>query len=82
MIEKGYQNEFLFVLEFNNKKVKELNPLLREVVDDLFKDINENDIVKSWRNHINNQKGDIFIKINNVVLALRWVLETQYMPKV
>ena len=31
MIPDGYQNEFLFVLEFNNKKVKELNPLLREV---------------------------------------------------
>ena len=70
MIPDGYQNEFLFVLEFNNKKVKELNPLLREVVDDLFKDINEDDIVKSWRNHINNQKGDIFIKINNIVRSI------------
>ena len=74
MIPDGYQNEFLFVLEFNNKKVKELNPLLREVIDDLFKDINENDIVKSWRNHINNQKGDIFIKINNIVLIHLWVI--------
>lgn len=70
MIEKGYQNEFLFVLEFNNKKVKELNPLLREIVDDLFNNINENDVVKSWRNHINNQKGDIFIKINNIVRSI------------
>ncbi len=70
MIEKGYQNEFMFVLEFNNKKVKELNPLLRDVIDDLFDDISENDIVKSWRNHINNQKGDIFIKINNVVRSI------------
>lgn len=66
----GYQNEFLFVLEFNNKKVKELNPLLREVIDDLFKDIDEDDIIKSWRNHINNQKGDIFIKIKNKVRSL------------
>ena len=27
-IPDGYQNEFLFVLEFNNKLVKELNQLL------------------------------------------------------
>ena len=40
----GYQNEFLFVLEFNNKKVKELNPLLREVVDDIFYNVNEDSI--------------------------------------
>lgn len=69
-IEDGYQNEFLFVLEFNNKKVKELNPLLREVIDDLFPNINENSIIKSWRNHINNQKADIFIKINNIVRSI------------
>ena len=25
----------------------------------------EDEIIKSWRNHINNQKGDIIIKINN-----------------
>lgn len=70
MILDGYQNEFLFVLEFNNKKVKELNPLLREVIDDLFVNIKEDDLIKSWRNHINNQKGDIFIKIKNNVRSL------------
>ena len=69
-IQEGYQNEFLFVLKFNNKKVKELNPMLREVIDDLFPSVNEEDIIKSWRNHINNQKGDILIKINNLTRSI------------
>ena len=66
----GYQNEFLIVLEFNNKKVKELNPMLREVIDDLFPNIDEEKTVKSWRNHINNQKGDILIKIDKKVKTI------------
>ena len=53
----GFQNEFLFVLEFNNKKIKELNPLLREVIDDLFPGYNEDSIIKSWRNNKGNEKG-------------------------
>ena len=69
-IQDGYQNEFLFVLEFNNKKIKELNPMLREVIDDLFPKRNEDDLIKSWRNHINNQKGDILIKIENEVRSI------------
>lgn len=66
-IQDGYQNEFLIVLEFNNKKVKELNPMLREVVDDLFPEAGEESIIKSWRNHINNQKGDILIKVDGQI---------------
>ena len=62
-IQDGYQNEFLFVLEFNNKKIKELNPLLREVIDDIFPNVDEETVLKAWRNHVNNQKGDIIIRI-------------------
>ena len=62
-IQDGYQNEFLFVLEFNNEKIKELNPLLREVIDDIFPNADEDTILKAWRNHVNNQKGDILIRI-------------------
>lgn len=69
-IPDGYQNEFLIVLEFNNKKVKELNPMLREVIDDLFPNIDEDKIVKSWRNHINNQKGDILLKIDKKIKSI------------
>lgn len=61
----GYQNEFLFVLEFNNKKIKELNPLLKEIIDDLFPNANENSIIKSWTNHYKRQKADILIKVNS-----------------
>ena len=60
----GYQNEFLFVLEFNNKKIKELNPMLREVVDELFPGYDEESIIKSWRNPSSIEKGDIFLKVN------------------
>lgn len=40
-IQDGYQNEFLIVLEFNNKKIQELNPMLRETIDDLFPSVDE-----------------------------------------
>lgn len=69
-IQEGYQNEFLFVLEFNNKKVKELNPLLREIIDDIFYNINDESIIKSWRNHYNNEKGDILIKIEDHIRSI------------
>ena len=75
-IQDGYQNEFLIVLEFNNKKVKELNPMLREVVDDLFPEVCEESIIKSWRNHINNQKGDILIKVEGQIRNILRLLET------
>lgn len=69
-IQAGYQNEFYFVLEFNNKKVGEVNPLLREIIDDLFINISENSLIKSWRNHNRYEKADIFIKINSTVKAI------------
>ena len=69
-IQDGYQNEFLFVLEFNNKQIKELNPLLREVIDDLFPNYNEELIIKSWRNHNSSEKADIFIKVNNQIKTI------------
>ena len=62
----GYNNEYNFVLEFNNKKVKELNPLLHDLVYSIFYDISEEDIIKSWRNHYD-QKTDIFLKIGDAI---------------
>ena len=70
MIPRGYQNEFYFVMEFNNKKIKNLNPLLREVIDYIFPDENKESIIKSWRNHNNFQKGDILVKVNNKVRSI------------
>ena len=70
-IPEGYQNEFYFVLEFNNKMIKDLNPLLREVIDDLFPNIkNDNLIIKSWRNNNGYEKGDILIKIDNEIRTI------------
>ena len=62
----GYINEYNFVLELNNKEVRELNPLLQEFVHSLFKNIKEDTLIKSWRNHYD-QKSDIFLKVGNVM---------------
>lgn len=59
----GEDNEFSFVKYLNGKKVKELNPLFRDLIDSLFY-CKEEDVIKCWRNHLL-QKTDIFIKINN-----------------
>ena len=58
----GEDNEFSFVKYLNGKKVGELNPLFRDLIDSLFY-CKEDDIIKCWRNHFP-QKSDIFIKIN------------------
>lgn len=65
----GYNNEYNFVLEFNNKKVGELNPILQELIYTIFYDVNENDVIKSWRNHLD-QKTDIFLKIGNAIKGI------------
>ncbi len=65
----GYINEYNFVLEFNNKTIKELNPLLQSLVYSIFKNVNENAIIKSWKNHLD-QKSDIFIKIGHVIKGI------------
>ena len=69
-IPDGYQNEFLFVLEFNNKRIKDLNPLLRKVIEDIFPYVDENSIIKSWRNHHNYEKADILVKIDTQIRTI------------
>ena len=65
----GYNNEYNFVLEFNNKKIKELNPILQDLIYSIFSNIKENDLIKSWRNHYD-QKTDIFLKIGNAIKGI------------
>lgn len=60
----GFYNEYVFVKNLNGKSIKELNPLLRELIHYLFYDIKDTDLVKCWRNHYP-QKADILIKVNN-----------------
>lgn len=59
----GSDNEFQFVKYLNGKKISELNPLFRELINQLYPLEQQNSIIKSWRNHYK-QKSDIFIKIN------------------
>ena len=47
----GYQNEFDFVLLFNNKHLYELDNNSQKFMKDLFDDnINSDDIIISWKN--------------------------------
>lgn len=42
----GFDNEFEFVKYLNGKRVGELNPMFREVIDTIFYGIND-DVIKS-----------------------------------
>ena len=57
-------------MEFNNKKVSELNPMLYQVIKDLFPYVKDSSIIKSWRNKNPVGKGDIMIKIEKVVKTI------------
>lgn len=60
----GRNNEYEFVKYLNNKKIRELNPMFRDMIDELFKKPNDNFIIKAWLNKFP-QKSDFFIKIND-----------------
>lgn len=60
----GFDNEFAFVLELNNKRIKDLTPICRDLIETIFPYENEESIIKCWRNHLQ-QKSDILVKINN-----------------
>ena len=66
LMNTGIQNEFDFVLALNCKKIKDLNPMLLELIYEMFGDVKSNEIIKAWRNHFN-QKTDILIKIGEKV---------------
>jgi len=61
----GINNEYEFVKYLNDKKISELNPMFRELIDELFHNESTNSIIKSWKNHYK-EKTDIFIKINGL----------------
>lgn len=65
----GINNEFEFVKYLNGKKILELNPMFRQLIDELFPFAKEESIIKSWRNHYN-QKSDIFIKVNGIMKGI------------
>lgn len=65
----GIENEYEFVKYLNGKKVKELNPRSRELIDYLFENLSEETIITSWKKHFK-QKTDIFIKANGIMKGI------------
>lgn len=63
----GYKNELEFVELFNNKYISDLDNNSKLFLEDLFETkIDNNEIIKSWKNRMN-QKTDIFIKYKNYI---------------
>lgn len=63
----GYQNEYDFVELFNKKHLNDLDNNSINFLNDLFKDVIDNDEeIKCWKNKMN-QKTDIFIKYKNYI---------------
>lgn len=65
----GYDNEFEFVKYLNGRKVRDLNPMFRELIERLYDNLNDGYIISSWRNHYL-QKSDIFIRINGIMKGI------------
>ncbi len=65
----GKDNEYEFVKNLNNKKIKNLNPLLNSLLKHLFPNESEDAIIKCWLNHYP-QKTDILIKINSHIRGI------------
>ena len=61
----GIANEYEFVRYLNNRRVCKLNPIFRQLVEELFGDVEEQEVIKSWKNPYK-QKTDFYIKIGTV----------------
>lgn len=61
----GIQNEYDFAIIINKKRVKDLNILLRNFIDDIFGQTNEDDVVKC-KVDCKKKKYDIVICINDI----------------
>lgn len=68
-MKNGIENEYEFVLLLNNKKIYELDINTQEMINSIFNNIDNNETIKSWRNHLK-QKTDVMIKIGNVIKGL------------
>lgn len=53
-------NEYEFVKYFNNKKIKDLNPLAKDFITKLYGDLNKNLEIKSWCNHLAQKNRHIY----------------------
>lgn len=62
---KGIQNEHEFIEYFNNRKVKELNPIAYDFIISLLPNINDNDIITAIP-RLDKGKTDFIIQINGI----------------
>lgn len=60
----GYQNEFDFINELNNKKLEHLNPIFQDLIMELYPNAKKNEIVKAEK-YSRYAKTDIVITIRN-----------------
>ena len=65
----GFANEKEFYEYLNNKKVKELNPIFRELFETLFIGLTGEETIKSTIN-ITKQKSDLYIKVNGITKGI------------
>ena len=59
----GYKNEFDFIHYLNNKKFKEINILMQEVIQSLFPNIQNNDTIIAYK-YGRYAKADIVVSVN------------------
>lgn len=65
----GLDNEFHFVQYFNNKKIKDLDPIGQEFINALYPEVDEAREIKCWKNHYP-QKTDIFLKVGGLMRGI------------
>ena len=65
----GFANEKEFYEYLNHKKVKELNPVFRDLFNVLFDSPKEEDVIKATLN-ITKQKSDLYIRINGITKGI------------
>ena len=65
----GTDNEYEFIKYLNNKKISELNPMFKNLINTLFPNENNKSNIKSWKN-IYKEKSDIFIGINGKIKGI------------
>lgn len=64
IMNKGYTNEFDFINYLDNKKFRELNILMQDVIQYLYPDIKPNDIIKATK-YGKYAKTDIVVSVRN-----------------
>ena len=60
----GKRNEYDFIYKLNNKKIKDVDYLLRDMIETMFNDIDANDVIECYK-LFEYEKPDICIKIKD-----------------